>query len=255
MNNNILHNKNSAIFIAAVLVTGVFATISSSPLAVYGQQYEQDSYYQFDPRMDDKSKSAKQFQKANCDNENINVNGIDQRQAQSQLFENTLTDDANAGITGQELTPEESLAAINGNGDPSLVNIDRNILNVCFNDNDNDLDGFFDARQDQSGPVVVPPVDERTCDDCFAALDATALIAINAQLAQVGPLIIGGITIPATVDTTAELCLFLNTTPLSLSGIQITAFITFFTNLTGVGAAQASLLVACLLEVGAFIAL
>ena len=71
-------------FLAIVLVAGVFAI--SSPLTVYGQQYQQDdyaSYYPADPRMDDKSHSHKQSQKANCDNKNINVNDINQIQRQN----------------------------------------------------------------------------------------------------------------------------------------------------------------------------
>ena len=56
MNNNKLHNKNSAIFIAAILVAGVIAI--SSPFSAYAQQYEQDyqqdymsSDYPSDPGM------------------------------------------------------------------------------------------------------------------------------------------------------------------------------------------------------------
>ena len=87
--------KINACFLAIVLVAGVFAI--SSPLTVYGQQYEQDyqqdydsSYYPSDPRMDDKSHSAKLGQKANCDNENINVNDINQIQRQNQAVGNTI---------------------------------------------------------------------------------------------------------------------------------------------------------------------
>ena len=66
---------------------------------------------------------------------------------------------ADEGITGQELTPEEALDPITGTVDP-LVNIDRNILNVCFNDNDNTLTGLFSANQGQTG--VIPPEPEPT---------------------------------------------------------------------------------------------
>ena len=46
MNNNKLHNKNSAIFIAAILVAGVIAI--SSPFSAYAQQYEQDYQQDYD---------------------------------------------------------------------------------------------------------------------------------------------------------------------------------------------------------------
>ena len=57
-------------------------------------------------------------------------------------------------ITGQGLTSEEALDAITGNGDP-LFNVKRNILNVCFNDNDNALSRTFTGTQTQTG--VIPP--------------------------------------------------------------------------------------------------
>ena len=81
--------KINAGFLAIVLIAGTFAI--SSPLTVYGQQYEQDyeSYYPADPRMDDKSHSIKPSQKANCDNKNINVNDINQIQRQNQAVGNT----------------------------------------------------------------------------------------------------------------------------------------------------------------------
>ena len=155
MNNNILHNKNSAIFIAAVLVAGVFATISS-PLAVYGQQYEQDydSYYQSDPRMDDhsydKKHSDKKGQSANCDNKNVNINDIRQIQRQSQAVGNTIGEAAT--LNGESISGEEALNALTGNGDPSgspLLNIDRNIVNICINSNENELEGTFVPTQGQ----------------------------------------------------------------------------------------------------------
>ena len=163
MNNNNLHNKNSAIFIAAVLVAGVFAI--SSPLTVYGQQYEQDyqqdydsSYYQSDPRIDDRSQSIKPSQKANCDNKNINVNDINQIQRQNQAVGNTIG--TAAALNGESLTGEEALNALTGNDDP-LANIDRNIVNICINSNDNTLTGTFTATQTQT------PTEPQTCEECF----------------------------------------------------------------------------------------
>ena len=223
MNNNKLQNTSSAIFLAAVLVAGVFAI--SAPLIAYGQQYEQDyeSYYPSDPGMKDKSHSAKQIQKANCDNKNINVNGIDQRQIQNQLVDNTLagsTDDAS--IAGQELTPEEAFAALNGNGDP-LINAERNILNVCFNDNDNELTNDFTGDQTQTGPTI-PPVNGEEPGDacgCFASLDIATQTAINVALNNLGALPLVGtlplVTIPAEVNSIVQLCLFLNLNPINIA--------------------------------------
>ena len=153
MSKIILTKKTNAIFLAIVLVAGVFAI--SSPLTVYGQQYEQDyqqdyesSYYPSDPRMDDKSHS-KQSQRANCDNKNINVNDINQIQRQNQAVGNTIG--TAAALNGESLAGEEALKALTGNGDP-LFNIDRNIVNICINSNDNTLTGTFTPTQTQTPP-------------------------------------------------------------------------------------------------------
>ena len=119
--------KINAIFLTIVLVAGLFAI--SSPLTVYGQQYEQDYlhnyqqdsdssyYYSSDPRMHD-NHSAKPGQKANCDNENVNINDLSQVQRQEQAIGNNVDDAAvdEATLDGQQLTPEEeeALNAING---------------------------------------------------------------------------------------------------------------------------------------------
>ena len=153
--------KTISLFLAFILTAGTIFTLSPSYMIPGAQaflmdnKYEQDYGYPSDPGMDDKSHS-KQSQKANCDNKNVNFNDIKQKQSQRQAIDNTLGGSADDGITGQELTSEEALDAITGTGDP-LVNIDRNILNVCFNGNDNTLTGLFSANQGQTGTPVTPP--------------------------------------------------------------------------------------------------
>ena len=152
----IVSTKTSAILLATVLVAGVFAI--SSPLTVYGQHYshnyQQDddsSYYQSDPRMDDRSHSDKKGESANCDNTNVNLNDINQLQRQNQAVGNTI--DTAATLNGESLTGDEALNAITGNGDGTggLLNLDRNIINICFNSNANFLSGTFDGTQGQEG--------------------------------------------------------------------------------------------------------
>ena len=180
LNKIILTKKINACFLAIVLIAGTFAL--SSPLTVYGQEYEQDyqeyyktSYYPSEPPVMDDSQSVKPSQKANCDNNNVNINDIEQKQSQRQAIDSTLGGSADDGITGQELTSEEALNALTGNGDP-LVNIDRNILNVCFNGNDNTLTGLFSANQGQTGTTI-------TCEECFEEnLTPEQFAALNAIL-------------------------------------------------------------------------
>ena len=211
MSKILLTKKTSAIFLATVLVIGIIAI--SSPLTVYGQQYEQDyshnyqqdyesSYYPSEPPVMDDSQSVKPSQKANCDNKNVNINDIDQRQSQNQLVGSTLASGADEGITGQELTPEEALDAITGTGDP-LVNIDRNILNVCFNGNDNTLTGLFSANQDQTGTPVPPTI---TCEECFEEILGPVTLPILNEVLATGQLTItiGGESI--TPRSLTELC-------------------------------------------------
>ncbi len=178
----IVSTKINACFLAIVLIAGTFAI--SSPLTVYGQQYEQDYshnyqqdyhssyYYSSDPRMHD-NHSAKPSQKANCDNENVNVNDLSQVQRQEQAIGNNVDDAAvdEATLDGQQLTPEEeALNAITGNGDggsQSLLNIERNIVNICINSNDNELAGAFFGVQNQedTGEAEITDIDSDTIPD------------------------------------------------------------------------------------------
>ena len=207
MNKIILTKKINACFLAIVLIAGTFAI--SSPLTVYGQQYEQDyqqdyesSYYPSEPPVMDDSQSVKPSQKANCDNNNVNINDIEQKQSQRQAIDSTLGGSADDGITGQELTSEEALDAITGTGDP-LVNIDRNILNVCFNGNDNTLTGLFSANQGQTGTPVPPTI---TCEECFEEILGPVQLPILNEVLATGQLTItiGGEQI--TPRSLTELC-------------------------------------------------
>ena len=205
--NKIILTKINSLFLATVLVAGAFAI--SSPLTVYGQQYEQDyqeyyesSYYPSEPPVMDDSQSVKPSQKANCDNNNVNINDIEQKQSQRQAIDSTLGGSADDGITGQELTSEEALDAITGTGDP-LVNIDRNILNVCFNGNDNTLTGLFSANQGQTGTPMPPTI---TCEECFEEILGPVTLPILNEVLATGQLTItiGGEQI--TPRSLTELC-------------------------------------------------
>ena len=115
MNKNNFTNNN-AIFLATVLVAGIIG-ISSSHVAASGEVY----------------------QSAKCYNTNFNINGIEQTQLQRQ-FENNELDQT---LNDEELMEEEALdVLLNGDGE-SLLNIERNIVNVCINDNENTLTESF----------------------------------------------------------------------------------------------------------------
>ncbi len=124
----IVSNKKSAIFLAVILVAGVIGI--SSPFDAYGETY----------------------QSAKCDNINLNINDIGQKQIQQQNQEDSQT-----SADGQQLIPEkeeESLDVLtgnaNGNGNSkSLLNLEKNIVNVCANFGNEDSPVVYGASQEQ----------------------------------------------------------------------------------------------------------
>ena len=112
----------------------------------------------------------KKGESANCDNTNVNLNDINQLQRQNQVVGNTIG--TAATLNGESLTGNEALNALTGNGDGTggLLNLDRNIINICINSNDNTLTGTFTAEQSQ------PPTEPQTCEECFQAFLTRAQI-------------------------------------------------------------------------------
>ena len=138
-----MNNKNSAIFLATVLVAGIIGI--SSPFAASAQEYSG-----YDKEEKKYGNGGPAYLSAKCDNTNVNINGIDQTQIQNQDQSNNLEEET-AELNGQEMTPEEALNALNGNGNGEpLLNIERNIVNVCINENDNELDAEFFPFQSQN---------------------------------------------------------------------------------------------------------
>ena len=128
MNNNKLH-KNSAIFIAVVLVAGVIAI--SSPFTPFAQTVDGQ-------------------QTGFCQNANVNLNNLTQVKANLQNIDSNAKDSPQVfaqslpQLSAQQLiTPEDALSAIFGDGTviEALLNTTSNIVNVCFNINNNDLGG------------------------------------------------------------------------------------------------------------------
>ena len=67
--------------------------------------------------------------------------------------------------------------ALNGNnGEEPLVNIDRNIVNVCINDNENELISIFTGTQSQEQEPIEP------CVLCFLNKDIIDEIEFTLQL-------------------------------------------------------------------------
>jgi hypothetical protein len=128
LNNNKLH-KNSAIFIAVVLVAGVITISSPFPAFVQNVNGQTSGQTGF------------------CQNSNVNLNDVTQLQSQRQQIDSNVKEAPELSAQ-QLLTPEDALSAVIGvgtaNGDSffeALLNTTSNIVNVCFNINNNDLSG------------------------------------------------------------------------------------------------------------------
>ena len=144
MKNNKLH-KNSAIFIAVVLVAGVVAI--SSPFTPFAQNVDAQ-------------------QTGFCENSNVNLNDVTQLQSQRQQIDSNVKEapELNAQslpqLSAQQLappvlTPEDALSAIFSEGTiEALLNTTNNIVNVCFNINNNDL-GAPHLQEEQVKPKLV----------------------------------------------------------------------------------------------------
>ena len=82
-----------------------------------------------------------------CQNSNVNLNDVTQIQSQRQQIDSTVKESPQLSAQ-QLLTPEDALSAVIGVGTDNggsffeaLLNTTHNIVNVCFNINNNDLSG------------------------------------------------------------------------------------------------------------------
>ena len=97
-----------------------------------------------------------------CENRNVNLNDLTQIESQRQQIDSTVKESPQLGAQSlpqlsaqQLLTPEDTLSAIFGDGTflEALLNTTSNIVNVCFNINNNDLSEptFTGTTQAQTG--------------------------------------------------------------------------------------------------------
>jgi hypothetical protein len=152
-----------ASILGAILATSILAlnpsTITSAGAQMYGDQYGYDSnYYQDDNRYGydnnhPKKSSHGDIQKINCVNSIINVNGVD-------IIQIPQDGTATAAATANEAGPEGTADAANtqnGNGLADKINFDRNLVNVCVNNNDNE----------QVKISFQEPEEPLSCEECF----------------------------------------------------------------------------------------
>ena len=93
-------------------------------------QYIYDNNYKNDYYPEPKQGPDLTIQKIKCVNSNINVNGVDITeipQTHDDLTTTQATNEDGVALTGQQ----------NGNDLSDKINFDRNLVNICANENDN----------------------------------------------------------------------------------------------------------------------
>jgi hypothetical protein len=126
-----------ASILGAILATSILAlnpsTITNAGAQMYGDQYGYDSnYYQDDNRYgydnNHPEKKNVNVQKIKCVNSNINVNGVDITEIPQD----------GAGVSAANEGGPDGANTENGNALADRINVERNLINVCVNVNDNE---------------------------------------------------------------------------------------------------------------------
>lgn len=141
--------------------------------------------------------------------------------------------------------------ALNGNNGEPLLNIDRNIVNVCINDNENELTSIFTGTQSQEQEPIKPWV------ICFLNGDIIDEIEFTLQLPGFIELELPGVDliIGADVLTIEQLCRVLENHTPQLTVDQLPLILDVLGIDVGVDLSQESLeiLEQCLIDAGIII--
>ena len=122
-----------------------------------------------------------------------------------------------AATEGQRLAPEEeTLKALTGNGEP-LLNGERNIVNICFNTNDNFLDAEFIGTQEQIPP---PPQSCEVTVDTITGFNMPFFIAYDSANDRMYATNFGSSTASA-IDTTSNTVIDTDPSTLEIDPIAV----------------------------------
>lgn len=156
---SLLTNKKIVLapLLAAILAAGLLfinpTSITNAQAQMYndgyGDRYSDDSYYKDYDRYDYDSHTKKSpdvsVQELECVNSDVNVNGIDLTKIQDPT-----TWGAESGLAANEADGPDGA---NGNGLGDSINVDRNLVNICVNYNQN---------EQVKGPTNGEPPEPRT---------------------------------------------------------------------------------------------
>ena len=205
-----------ASILGAILATGLLALnpsmITNGNARMYANDYGYDNYY--NNYYPEPKSSHTDIQKINCVNSNLNVNGIDITQ---------IPQDSTATAAANEEASPVGANAQNGNALADRINLERNLVNVCVNVNENEQ-------------IKGPP----TCEDCFTQnLDAE-------DLENLFPFGFGG----QIVDDLEELCNILEgltTEQDKMTWYFVLSFVMLF---AGISEEERQEVLDCLVELG-----
>jgi len=153
-------NQTKKIVLASITVIVAAGLLALSPSMIgnvqaqmYDNQYGYDNnYYQDDNRYsydkNDPKSSHTDIQKIKCVNSNINVNGVDITQIPQ--------DGPGVAAANEEAGPDGANTQ-NGNSLADRINVERNLVNVCANVNDN-----------EQIKVTPPEEEDQRCEECFS---------------------------------------------------------------------------------------
>ena len=198
MNKIILAKRNSAIFLATLLVLGTIATILPTAQAqpYYEEEYESEytkymqdyksEYPLYPDNSDYKSKdsSSSVINKIKCNNINSNNNGVDVSLGVPNN-EDAIAEVQAADDEGQETTANGLYGERNG-----YKQNDNGFKFVCVNNNDNE-NNVIVSNETISEPEPIPlPQPTITCEKCFDLIltGDEEVIVFNVLSSLVGPI-------------------------------------------------------------------
>jgi len=140
------------VIVAAGLLALSPSMIGNAQAQMYDNQYGYDNNYNQDNNRysydkNDPKSSQTDIQKIKCVNSNINVNGVDITQIPQ--------DGPGVAAANEEASPDGANAQ-NGNSLADRINVERNLVNVCANVNDN-----------EQIKVTPPEEEDQGCEECF----------------------------------------------------------------------------------------
>jgi hypothetical protein len=216
LNNKILSTKKTiSLFLAFILVTGTITALSS-PSFMTNASAQSESYYGMDNNNyksqygQDKYKTKDNvvIKKINCDNINLNVNGLELNLTSVPFLNNLLTSEA--GENGERGTGsyESDNSGTSSSGQQS--DSGKEFKFICINNNNNTVIVGNETTPQPPTPTPQPPTPTPiSCEDCLNFLSVRYLQLITTALESETGLIVQYGVEETTLRSLGDICLLL----------------------------------------------